>query len=130
MCFYEEQRVFSTFFHLSISLFLLFYYYSNRRLELLEDILWKLIILKSFLISLQQPIYFCQISNRKVPEEKNLIQLTEDLQKKNEALKILAVTDELAGLYNRHYFNRMINNIMYLYYFFNPILLSTFIILI
>ena len=39
MYFYEEQKVFSTFFHLSISLFLLFYYYSNRRLELLEDIL-------------------------------------------------------------------------------------------
>ena len=63
-------------------------------------------------------------------KEKSLIQLTEKLQKKNEALKILAVTDELTGLYNRHYFNRTINNIMYLYYFFNPILLSTLIILI
>ena len=51
------------FFHLSISLFLLFYYYSNKRLELLEDILWKLIILKSFLISLQQPILIYIILN-------------------------------------------------------------------
>ena len=46
-------------------------------------------------------------------KEKSLIQLTEKLQKKNEALKILAVTDELTGLYNRHYIDRTINDIMY-----------------
>ena len=46
-------------------------------------------------------------------KEKSLIQLTEKLQKKNEALKILAVTDELTGLYNRHYIDRTINDIVY-----------------
>ena len=46
-------------------------------------------------------------------KEKSLIQLTEELQKKNEALKILAVTDELTGLYNRHYIDKTINDIMY-----------------
>ena len=45
-------------------------------------------------------------------KEKSLIQLTEELQKKNEALKILAVTDELTGLYNRHYIDKTINDIM------------------
>ena len=48
MYFYEEQRVFSIFFHLSISLFLLFYYYSNKRLELLEDILWRAYYFKEY----------------------------------------------------------------------------------
>ena len=57
------------------------------------------IILKSFLISLQQPIYFCQISNKKVPERKKSDPVDRGFAKENEALKILAVTDELAGLY-------------------------------
>ncbi len=36
-------------------------------------------------------------------KEMNLIQLAEELQKKNESLETLAVTDELTGLYNRHF---------------------------
>ena len=36
-------------------------------------------------------------------KEMNLIQLAEELQKKNESLETLAVTDELTGLYNRYF---------------------------
>ena len=36
-------------------------------------------------------------------KEMNLIQLAEELLEKNESLKTLAITDELTGLYNRHF---------------------------
>lgn len=48
----------------------------------------------------------------KLLKEKKLIQLTEDLQKKNKILKTLAVTDELTGLYNRHYMDKIIDEEM------------------
>ncbi|WP_428911485.1 diguanylate cyclase [Niallia sp. Krafla_26] len=45
-------------------------------------------------------------------KEMSLIQLTEELQQKNEILKTLAVTDELTGIYNRHYIDKVINREM------------------
>lgn len=41
-----------------------------------------------------------------------LMKLTETLQKKNEALHTLAITDELTGLYNRHFLEYRINEEM------------------
>ncbi|RID83687.1 sensor domain-containing diguanylate cyclase [Peribacillus asahii] len=40
--------------------------------------------------------------------EKNLIQLNKTLEKKNKVLKNLAITDELTGLYNRHFIEQRI----------------------
>jgi diguanylate cyclase (GGDEF)-like protein/hemerythrin-like metal-binding protein/PAS domain S-box-containing protein len=45
-------------------------------------------------------------------EEIKLLQLTKSLQKKNEELNELAITDELTGLYNRHYIDQIIENEM------------------
>lgn len=42
----------------------------------------------------------------------NLMKLTEKLQEKNKVLKTLAVTDELTGLYNRHFLDQRIENEM------------------
>lgn len=41
-----------------------------------------------------------------------LMRLTETLQKRNEALKTLAITDELTGLYNRHFLEQRIHKEM------------------
>lgn len=41
-----------------------------------------------------------------------LIKLTEKLQKKNEALETLSVTDKLTGLYNRHFLDKRIKEKM------------------
>lgn len=45
-------------------------------------------------------------------EEIKLLQLTKKLQEKNEELNELAITDELTGLYNRHYIDQIIENEM------------------
>lgn len=45
-------------------------------------------------------------------EEIKLLQLAKKLQEKNEELNELAITDELTGLYNRHYIDRIIENEM------------------
>ena len=51
------------------------------------------------------------ITKKRLKEIK-LIQLTEKLQKKNEVLKTLAITDELTGLYNRHFIDQWIEKEM------------------
>ncbi|RTQ93903.1 diguanylate cyclase [Lysinibacillus telephonicus] len=54
------------------------------------------------------------ITERRTLEEqlfeknKNLAQLTEELKEKNKILKTLALTDELTGLYNRHFLDQKI----------------------
>ncbi len=45
-------------------------------------------------------------------EEIQLLQLAKSLQEKNEELNELAITDELTGLYNRHYIDQIIENEM------------------
>lgn len=45
-------------------------------------------------------------------EEIKLLRLAKRLQKKNEELNELAITDELTGLYNRHYIDQIIENEM------------------
>lgn len=45
-------------------------------------------------------------------EELRLLQLTKKLQQKNAELSELAITDELTGLYNRHYIDQMMENIL------------------
>lgn len=49
-----------------------------------------------------------QMQEQLEKNNKMLIQLTEELKKKNQALNRLAVRDELTGLYNRYYFNHRI----------------------
>lgn len=49
---------------------------------------------------------------KKHNEEMELIKLTEKLQEKNKLLKTLAVTDELTGLYNRHFIDQRVEELM------------------